>query len=101
MDLKGKNFIVQGFGNVGYHTSSILSSLGMSLIGVGDHTGYLFNNEGFNVHKLKNYNDENKSLEGYNAGEKISRDDFFKIKTDIVIPASIRITNRRKRGKRY
>ena len=99
LDLKGKNFIVQGFGNVGYHTSSILSSLGMSLIGVGDHTGYLFNNEGFNVHKLKNYNDENRSLDGYDAGEKISRDDFFKIKTDIVIPAALELQISEKEAK--
>ncbi|VVU95278.1 Glutamate/Leucine/Phenylalanine/Valine dehydrogenase [seawater metagenome] len=91
IELKGKSFIVQGFGNVGYYTSSILSSLGMSLIGVGDHTGYLHSSEGFNVHKLKKHNDLNKSLEGYGAGKKISKEEFFKIETDIVIPAALEL----------
>jgi glutamate dehydrogenase (NAD(P)+) len=91
IDCKDKTFIIQGFGNVGYHTSSILSSLGMKLIGIGDHTGYLFSNEGFDVYKLKKYNDLNNSLEGYVSGETMSKEEFFKIETDIVIPAALEL----------
>jgi glutamate dehydrogenase (NAD(P)+) len=91
IELKGQSFIVQGFGNVGYFTSSILSSFGMSLIGVGDHTGYLYSNEGFNVHKLKKYNDEYKSLEGYPSGEQVTKKEFFHTKTDVIIPAALEL----------
>src|SRR5262245_25296563 len=51
-DLEGKKLMVQGFGNVGSHTAVLLSHLGVSLIAVGDHTGYLYNPEGFNAHGL-------------------------------------------------
>jgi len=39
VDLKGKTYILQGFGNVGSHTAAILSTFGMVCVGVGDHTG--------------------------------------------------------------
>ena len=53
--LEGKSFIIQGFGNVGYYTSELLTKFGMNLIAVGDHTGYIYNKEGFNVFKLKEH----------------------------------------------
>ncbi|MBK8252257.1 MAG: Glu/Leu/Phe/Val dehydrogenase [Polyangiaceae bacterium] len=87
--LGGATIIVQGFGNVGSHTSAILSKLGVSLIAVGDHTGYLYNPEGFNPYKLQEYVKRNRSIEGYPAGKKISREEFFKIKADIFAPAAL------------
>src|SRR5687768_243229 len=39
--LEGKKLMVQGYGNVGSHTAVLLSQLGVSLVAVGDHTGYL------------------------------------------------------------
>lgn len=91
IDLKGKTYILQGFGNVGSHTAMLLHSLGMSLIAVGDHTGYYQCNEGFNVFKLNNYNKQHKSLDGYSVGDKISKDDFFSLECDIVIPAALEL----------
>ena len=43
VDLKGKTYIVQGFGNVGYWTAHFLSELGAKLIAVQDHTGSISN----------------------------------------------------------
>jgi glutamate dehydrogenase (NAD(P)+) len=90
IDLRGKTYILQGFGNVGSYTAKLLHALGMSLIGVGDHTCYIENQEGFNVFKLTKYSEEKKSLKGY-TGTVISKEDFFKIKCDIVIPAALEL----------
>ncbi len=87
--LGGATMIVQGFGNVGSHTAAILSKLGVSLIAVGDHTGYLYNPEGFNPYKLQEYVKRNRSIDGYPAGKKIGREEFFKIKADLFIPAAL------------
>jgi glutamate dehydrogenase/leucine dehydrogenase len=87
--LGGATMTVQGFGNVGSHTAAILSKLGVSLIAVGDHTGYLFNPEGFNPYKLQEYVKRNRSIDGYPAGKKIAREEFFKIKSDIFVPAAL------------
>jgi glutamate dehydrogenase (NAD(P)+) len=87
--LEGKKLMVQGFGNVGSNTAAILATLGMSLVAVGDHTGYLYNPEGFNVHRLKQYVEQNGSIAGYANGQKISREEFFAVQADLFVPAAL------------
>ncbi len=87
--LEGKKLIVQGFGNVGSNTAVILAALGVSLVAVGDHTGYLYNPEGFNVHRLKQYVAQNGSIAGYANGQKITREEFFAVQADIFVPAAL------------
>jgi glutamate dehydrogenase (NAD(P)+) len=88
-NLGGATLIVQGFGNVGSHTAVILSRLGVSMIAVGDHTGYLVNPEGFNPHKLQEYVKKNRSIAGYPGGKSVSREEFFRVKADIFVPAAM------------
>jgi glutamate dehydrogenase (NAD(P)+) len=87
--LGGATLAIQGFGNVGSFTALILSRLGASTIAVGDHTGYLYNPEGFNPHKLQDYVKRNRSIAGYPGGKPITREEFFRIKSDIFIPAAL------------
>lgn len=91
VELKGKSFVIQGFGNVGSFTAVLLSHLGMSCVGVGDHSGYFHSEEGFNVYKLQKYVQKNRSLDGYNFGQKISKEDFFALECDILIPAALEL----------
>lgn len=92
VNLEGKSYILQGFGNVGAHTAKILHSLGMRLVGVGDHTCYLTNPEGFNEFRLTNHVKEKGCLkEYYPSSKEITREQFFKIKCDIVIPAALEL----------
>lgn len=88
-NLEGKTMAVQGFGNVGSNTAVILSRLGVSTIAVGDHTGYLFNPEGFNAHKLQDHVQQHGSIEGYPNGKSISREEFFAMKADIFAPSAL------------
>jgi glutamate dehydrogenase/leucine dehydrogenase len=88
-DLEGATMMVQGFGNVGSFTGVLLSKLGVSLVAVGDHTGYLHNPEGFNPHKLQDFVQETGSISGYPNGRIISRDEFFATKADIFVPAAL------------
>jgi glutamate dehydrogenase (NAD(P)+) len=88
-DLAGSTFMVQGFGNVGSHTAILLSKLGASMVAVGDHTGYLHNPEGFNSHKMHEWVRKHGSIEGYPAGQSVSREEFFTTKADMFIPAAL------------
>ncbi|RYE94254.1 MAG: hypothetical protein EOO75_02445 [Myxococcales bacterium] len=88
-DLEGATMIVQGFGNVGSHTATILSKLGVSTVAVGDHSGYLVNPEGFNPHKLQDHVAQHGSIAGYPGGKAVSRDEFFATKADIFVPAAL------------
>ena len=90
--------IVQGFGNVGSHTAVILSKLGVSTIAVGDHTGYLFNPEGFNAHKLQDHVEAHGSIAGYPGGKPITREEFFAHEGRHLRPVRAREPDRRERG---
>ncbi len=88
-NLEGSTMIVQGFGNVGSHFGVLLSKLGVSTIAVGDHSGYLYNPEGFNAHKLQDYVLQNGSIGGYPGGKSITRDEFWGMKADICAPSAL------------
>jgi len=88
-ELEGKKLMVQGFGNVGSHTAVLLSHLGVSLVAVGDHTGYLYNAEGFNTYRLQEYVRKNGSIQGYPNGQPITRAEFFGVTADIFVPAAL------------
>ncbi len=87
--LAGSTMTVQGFGNVGSNTAVILARLGVSTIAVGDHTGYMFNPEGFNGHKLQEHVKQHGSIEGYAGGKRISREEFFATKADLFAPCAL------------
>jgi glutamate dehydrogenase/leucine dehydrogenase len=90
-NLDGATLAVQGYGNVGSNVARILSRMGVTLLAVGDHTGYYKNPEGFNPHKLADHVKKNRSLDGYPGGKKISREEFFASDVDIFVPAALEL----------
>jgi len=90
-NLAGSSMIVQGFGNVGSNTAKILSRMGVSVLAVGDQTGYWVHPEGFNPYKLSEYARANSGLDGYPGGQRITRDEFFSTKCDIFVPAALEL----------
>ncbi len=87
--LEGSTLTVQGFGNVGSNAAVILSRLGVATIAVGDHTGYIYNPEGLNAHKLQDYVEANGTIAGYPGGKPITREEFFATKADIFAPCAL------------
>ncbi|HEX7670822.1 MAG TPA: Glu/Leu/Phe/Val dehydrogenase [Polyangiaceae bacterium] len=88
-ELQGKKLMVQGYGNVGSNTALILGQLGVSVVAVGDHSGYLYNPEGFNEHRLQAFVQEHGAISGYPNGVKITREEFFATEADIFVPAAL------------
>jgi len=91
IDLKGKTYILQGFGNVGSYTAQLLNMLGLVCIGVGDYSEYLTCTEGFNIHKLSLHVQTKGCVKGYESGTSTTKEDFFKTKCDFVIPAALEL----------
>lgn len=90
-DLRGATLAVQGFGKVGSHLAMTLSTLGVVVVAVGDHSGYWANPEGFNPYKLAAHCEREGQLEGYPAGQEISREEFFATPCDILVPAAVEL----------
>lgn len=99
--LKGKTFIIQGFGNVGSWTARCLTNAGAVCVGLGDYTGYYQLTDtagaagaagGVNFHEILNRNA--KTLEGLDSIpgiRAVSISDFWTLKADIVIPAAMEL----------
>ncbi|MBF8148525.1 Glu/Leu/Phe/Val dehydrogenase [Winogradskyella sp. F6397] len=90
IDLNGKKFIVQGFGNVGYWASHFLENDGAKLVGVQDAHGNIMNQDGIDVEALHTYNLENNgTVVNYPNAQPIDKSEFFSIDCDICIPAAL------------
>ncbi|QXP80051.1 MULTISPECIES: Glu/Leu/Phe/Val family dehydrogenase [Winogradskyella] len=90
MDLNGKRFIVQGFGNVGYWASVFLEQDGAKLVGVQDASGSIHNQDGIDVEHLFNYTQEKGgAVANFPNSELIEKDAFFAIDCDICVPAAL------------
>lgn len=90
MDLSGKRFIVQGFGNVGYWASLFLEQDGAKLVGVQDAQGSIENQEGIDVENLFSYTQKKGgTVMDFPKSQLVDKNDFFAIDCDICIPAAL------------
>jgi glutamate dehydrogenase (NAD(P)+) len=80
---------VQGFGNVGSHAARLLHERGVKILAISDHTGGYYNENGIDIaDAMKFVENNNRVLEGYKGGEKISNGDLLELKVDVLVPAA-------------
>lgn len=90
VELKGKKFIVQGFGNVGYWAAFFLEEEGAKLVGVQDAFGTIYNENGMDVEALNEYQKANNgTVQGFKDAQAIEPADFFALDCDICVPAAL------------
>lgn len=89
ISLQGKKMAIQGFGNVGSFAGKMLGKMGLSLVAVGDHGGYITQPAGINPDDLAEYVKKTGSVAGFAGTTPISRDDFFAVSCDFMIPAAL------------
>lgn len=89
-ELDKATFVVQGFGNVGSFASKILAGeYGSRLLAAQDHTGTLHNAKGIDVEALVQWCAQHRGIAGFPGAEAIGKDDLWKIRADILIPAAL------------
>ncbi|GAA4239940.1 MULTISPECIES: Glu/Leu/Phe/Val dehydrogenase [Winogradskyella] len=90
VNLEGKKFIVQGFGNVGYWAALFLERDGAKLVAVQDAYGCIQNQKGIAVEELSKYTKINEgSIADFPDAKPVNKDKFFGLDCDIVIPAAL------------
>ena len=90
LDIKGAKIAVQGFGNVGGVAAKLFYEAGAKIVAVQDHAGTVFHSNGLDVIKLQAHIKETGSVAGFaGAEEKMSRENFWDVQCDIMIPAAL------------
>ena len=89
-ELKGKKYILQGFGNVGYWAAHFMKENGAILTGVQDASGSIYNEKGIDPEDLHLYMNDNRGfIKDYKYADGIPNDLFFGLDCDILIPAAL------------
>ena len=92
-DLEGTKVAIQGFGNVGQVAAELLEEKGCKIIAVSDVSGGLYNEDGLDIVKLREYvGSDREPLAEYDIDEntqKITNAELLRIDTDVLIPAAL------------
>ncbi|MFG6485689.1 Glu/Leu/Phe/Val dehydrogenase [Roseateles sp. BYS78W] len=89
IDLDGARIAVQGFGNVGSIAAKLFAANGAKVVAVQDHTGTILNENGFDMANLLEHVNTYKGVAGFAGGDKIADENFWDVKSDVLIPAAL------------
>ncbi len=89
LELKGATVAVQGFGNVGFHSTRLLNDLGCKIIAVSDSTGAIYKAEGLDPIKVLKHKDETGSVSGYKGSTNLTNEELLELECDILIPSAL------------
>jgi glutamate dehydrogenase (NAD(P)+) len=81
---------IQGFGNAGSVSASLLSAKGAKIVAVSDSKGGILNKDGFDVPKLIEHKNTTGSVVGFEeANEELGPKDILEIEADVLVPAAL------------
>ncbi|MFN8288217.1 MAG: Glu/Leu/Phe/Val dehydrogenase [Chitinophagales bacterium] len=88
--LEGKKVIIQGLGNVGYHTARIIREYGAIIIAIAEHDGAVYNEKGIDPEDFYRYRQDKKTVVGYPNAKVIKNSaSALELECDILIPAAL------------
>ncbi len=92
LSVKDASVVIQGFGNVGFHTALRLTAMGARIIALSDARNGVFCNSGIDVKRAHRYVTETGWLEGLPGTETISNAELLELPCDILVPAAVEAT---------
>jgi glutamate dehydrogenase (NAD(P)+) len=81
--------VVQGFGNVGSVTAQELAQRGVSVVGVADRYGSIYNPRGIELTALHRYVAAGKRLCDFPEAERVPDDQFLTLPCTVLVPAAV------------
>jgi glutamate dehydrogenase (NAD(P)+) len=88
--VEGKRVVIQGLGNVGYHTAIFFQQAGAKIVGLAEYEGAIWSNDGLDVDAVFNHRKSTGSIlnfPGINNFDKT--DNALEMECDILIPAAL------------
>ncbi|KAI5058946.1 hypothetical protein GOP47_0025265 [Adiantum capillus-veneris] len=92
LGIKGKSFIVQGFGNVGRHTSTFVQAAGGRVIAIAELDGGLVDETGIglDIAQIQRYQAQNGTISGFpKAKTVLETSHLLELPCDVLIPAAL------------
>jgi glutamate dehydrogenase (NAD(P)+) len=88
--LEGKRVVVQGLGNVGYHTAKFCREQGATLVGLAEREGAIYDPKGLNEDDVFNFRKRTGSILGFPGATDILRSaDGLEADCDVLVPAAL------------
>lgn len=88
--LDGKRLIVQGLGNVGYHTAKFCREQGALIIALAEREGAIYNPKGLNEEDVFQYRKRTGSILGFpGATDMLRSADALELECDVLVPAAL------------
>ncbi len=88
--VEGKTVVIQGFGNVGYHTAKFFHEHGAKVIAIGEYDGTIANPNGLDIATIDLHRQEHGTITGAPGSKPLPADQsVLELECDILIPAAL------------
>ncbi len=88
--VEGKRIVVQGLGNVGYHSAKFFQDAGAKIIGLAEYEGAISNENGLDVDEVFNHRKKTGSILNFPGATNLAKNtDALEMDCDILIPAAL------------
>jgi glutamate dehydrogenase/leucine dehydrogenase len=89
MSVRGSTVAIQGYGNAGSIAARLLSEKRAKIVAISDSRGGAHNPRGIDPIKAMRYKERTGTVVGMPGTSRMSNDDLFTLKCDILIPAAL------------
>lgn len=88
--VDGKKVAVQGLGNVGYHSAKFFQDAGAKIVGLSEHDGAIYNENGLDVDDVFAYKLKTGTILNFPGSKNFDKkEDMLEMECDILIPAAL------------
>ena len=88
--VKGKTVVVQGLGNVGYHSAKFFREGGSKVIAIAEYEGAIYNEAGLNEEEVFQHRKATGSILNFPGAKNLDNtNDALELQCDILIPAAL------------
>jgi len=88
--VESKRVVVQGLGNVGYHTAKFFQDAGAKVIGLAEYEGAIYNEEGLDIDDVFHNRRKTGTILNFPGAKNFAKNtDALEMDCDILIPAAL------------
>jgi len=88
--VEEKRVVVQGLGNVGYHTAKFFQDAGSKIIGLAEYEGAIYNEDGLDVDDVFHHRRKTGTILNFSSAKNFTKNtDALEMDCDILIPAAL------------